>query len=108
MVAMAACFACSDTLIKYLGAFVPVVLLLWVRYAVQAGTMVLWLAPPGRAAFASGHPKFPWGGGPLVPFTSGRGVFGLRDMPGGGFTAPGMLTPGVVARLVPLGLEWDE
>ena len=54
---MAACFACSDTLIKYLGAFVPVLLLMWGRYAFQAVSMALWLARLGPAGFKCAHPR---------------------------------------------------
>jgi drug/metabolite transporter (DMT)-like permease len=100
MVAMAACFACSDTLIKYLGAFAPVLLLLWVRYAFQAGVMALWLAPRGWSAFASAHPKFQWMRGMLLLFTSGLAFFGLQHMPVAEFTALGMLTPVIVTMLV--------
>ena len=107
MIAMAGCFACSDTLIKYLGAFVPVVLLLWVRYAFQAGAMALWLAPRGRAGFASAHPKFQWMRGMLLLFVSGLAFFGLQYMPVAEFTALGMLTPVIVTMLVAWVLKED-
>jgi drug/metabolite transporter (DMT)-like permease len=107
IVAMAACFACSDTLIKYLGAFVPVMLLLWVRYAFQAGAMALWLAPRGRVAFASAHPKFQWMRGMLLLFVSGLAFFGLQYMPVAEFTALGMLTPVIVTMLVAWVLKED-
>jgi len=96
---MAACFACSDTLIKYMGGFLPVLLLLWSRYAFQAGAMALWLARRGRAGFASAHPKFQWMRGTLLLVTSGMSFFGLQLMPVAEFTALGMLTPVVVTML---------
>lgn len=99
IVAMAACFACSDTLIKYLGGFLPVLLLLWARYAFQAGAMALWLARRGGAGFATAHPKFQWMRGTLLLFTSGMSFFGLQLMPVAEFTALGMLTPVVVTML---------
>ena len=97
---MAACFACSDTLIKYMGAFVPVLLLLWARYAFQAGAMALWLARQGRTGFRCAHPRFQWMRGALLLFTSGMSFFGLQLMPVAEFTALGMLTPVIVTMLV--------
>ena len=99
VIAMSACFAVSDTLIKYLGAWLPVLLLLWARYAVQAGTMALWLARQGRRGFATAHPKFQWTRGALLLATSGMAFFGLQRMPVAEFTALGMLTPVVVTML---------
>jgi drug/metabolite transporter (DMT)-like permease len=99
IVAMAACFACSDTLIKYMGGFLPVLLLLWARYAFQAGAMALWLARRGWAGFASAHPKFQWMRGTLLLITSGMSFFGLQRMPVAEFTALGMLTPVIVTML---------
>jgi drug/metabolite transporter (DMT)-like permease len=99
IVAMAACFACSDTLIKYMGGFMPVLLLLWTRYAFQAGAMALWLVRRGRAGFTSAHPKFQWMRGSLLLITSGMSYFGLQLMPVAEFTALGMLTPVVVTML---------
>lgn len=100
IVAMAACFACSDTLIKYTGAFAPVLLLLWARYAFQAGAMALWLARRGPAGFKCAHPKFQWMRGALLLITSGMSFFGLQLMPVAEFTALGMLTPVIVTMLV--------
>src|ERR1700712_3699015 len=96
---MTALFACGDTLTKYMGGFLPVVLLLWVRYAVQAGTMGLWLARRGRGGFATAHPKFQWARGALLLVTSCMSFYGLQLMPVAEFTALGMLTPVVVTML---------
>ncbi|MEP7297297.1 MAG: DMT family transporter [Burkholderiales bacterium] len=98
--AMSACFACSDTLIKYMGTFVPVLLLMWARYAFQAGAMALWLARLGPAGFKTIHPKFQWMRGALLLLTSAMSFFGLQLMPVAEFTALGMLTPVVVTMLV--------
>jgi drug/metabolite transporter (DMT)-like permease len=100
IVLTAALFACGDTLIKYEGGYLPVVLLLWVRYAVQAGTMALCLARRGLAGFRTAHPKFQWIRGTLLLITSGMSFFGLQLMPVAEFTALGMLTPVVVTMLV--------
>jgi drug/metabolite transporter (DMT)-like permease len=99
IVAMAACFATSDTLIKYMGGFVPVLLLLWARYVFQAGVMAVWLLRRGGPGFRSVHPKFQWMRGTLLLVTSGFAFFGLQLMPVAEFTALGMLTPVVVTML---------
>ena len=99
VLAMSACFAVSDTLIKYLGAWLPVLLLLWARYAFQAVSMALWLARSGWRGFATVHPRFQWMRGTLLLATSGMSFFGLQRMPVAEFTALGMLTPVVVTML---------
>lgn len=96
---MAACFAASDSIIKYLGAFLPVVLVLWIRYAVQAVAMALWLGATGAAQFRSAHPRFQFTRGALLLATSALLFFGVQHMPLAEFTALGMLTP-VVATLL--------
>jgi drug/metabolite transporter (DMT)-like permease len=96
---MGACFAVSDTLIKYLGGWLPVLFLLWARYAIQAGTMAVWLARQGWRGFATAHPRFQWMRGALLLVTSGMSFFGLQLMPVAEFTALGMLTPVVVTML---------
>ncbi|MFO1334573.1 MAG: hypothetical protein U1E80_05745 [Piscinibacter sp.] len=58
---MAACFATMDTTVKFVGALVPVLVVLWARYGVQAAVMALWLARSSRrggAGFRSAHPRF--------------------------------------------------
>jgi drug/metabolite transporter (DMT)-like permease len=94
-----ACFAVSDTTIKYLGAFLPVLLLLWARYAFQALAMAVWLARGGLRGFATAHPKFQWMRGGLLLVTSGMSFYGLQLMPVAEFTTLGMLTPVVVTML---------
>ena len=90
---MGACFAVSDTTIKYLGGLLPVLFLLWARYLFQAGAMALWLARRGSAGFRTAHPRFQWVRGALLLFTSAMAFFGLQAMPVAEFTALGMLTP---------------
>jgi drug/metabolite transporter (DMT)-like permease len=99
VLAMGACFSVSDTLIKYLGAFLPVLFLLWARYAFQAAAMAVWLVRKGPRAFATAHPKFQWMRGGLLLITSGMSFFGLQLMPVAEFTALGMLTPIIVTML---------
>ncbi len=95
----AACFAGSDTTIKYLGAFLPVIFLLWARYAFQAVAIALWLARSGAAGFRTRHPRFQWARGALLLATSAMSFYGLQQMPVAEFTALGMLTPVIVTLL---------
>jgi len=102
---MGACFAVSDTTIKYLGGLLPVLFLLWSRYLFQAGAMALWLARRGSAGFRTAHPKFQWTRGALLLFTSAMAFFGLQLMPVAEFTALGMLTPVIVTLIAALVLR---
>lgn len=100
LIALAAlCFATMDTLIKYLGAFLPVLLILWARYACQAVSMGVWLSRSKTAGFRSGHPRFQLARGALLLATSALSFFGVQHMPVAEFTAINMLTPVVVTLL---------
>ncbi|MEO6033462.1 MAG: DMT family transporter [Burkholderiaceae bacterium] len=96
---MGACFAVSDTTIKYLGATLPVLLLLWARYVFQAVAMAVWLAYRGGVGFRCAHPRFQATRAALLLLTSAMGFFGLQLMPVAEFTALGMLAPVVVTLL---------
>lgn len=99
----AMCFAVMDTSIKYLSTFVPALLMLWVRYAVQAVAMALWLAlsslRSGSSSFRAARPHFQFVRGVLLLISSAMMFFGIRYMPVAEFTAVGMLTPVVVTLL---------
>ena len=99
----AMCFAVMDTSIKYLSTFVPALLMLWVRYAVQAVAMALWLALSslrgGSSSFRADRPHFQFVRGVLLLISSVMMFFGIRYMPVAEFTAVGMLTPVVVTLL---------
>jgi drug/metabolite transporter (DMT)-like permease len=101
---MAACFAGLDTSVKYLGAFLPVLLLLWARYAFQAVVMGLWLVLRPGPGFRVAHPKFQIARGALLMTASITSFVGLRYMPLAEFTAVGMLTPVVVTLLAAIFL----
>jgi drug/metabolite transporter (DMT)-like permease len=102
---MAACFAGLDTSVKYLGAFMPVLLLLWARYAVQAVVMAVWLACSRKLSFRAAHPRFQLMRGALLMSSSVISFIGLQYMPVAEFTAVGMLTPVVVTILAALFLN---
>jgi len=98
-VLMSVCVAGMDTSIKYAGRFMPVLLMLWVRYAFQAGVMALWLLRSKRAGFRAAHWKFQWLRGTLLLITSAMSFFGVQHMPVPEFTAIVMLTPVIVTLL---------
>lgn len=100
ILAACACFAVLDTSAKHLGSLMPVVVVLWGRYAFQALAMALWLAPRRqRALLRTAHPRFQIVRGLLLLAVSGLGFWGLQLMPVAEFTAVVMLTPVLVSVL---------
>ncbi|RQP25010.1 DMT family transporter [Piscinibacter terrae] len=99
VVLMSVCFAGMDTTVKYGGLFLPVLLMLWVRYATQALAMTAWLALSSTAGFRAAHPKFQLVRGMLLLGTSAMSFFGVQHMPVAEFTAIVMLTPVIVTML---------
>ena len=100
----AACFASLDSTARGLSQpdgrwGVPVLLIMTLRYTVQAAVMAVALAPRGRAGFASAHPKFQWLRGGLLLATSFCSFFAVRFMPVPEYTAINMLTPLLVTVL---------
>ena len=100
---MAACFGTMDTSVKFVGAFVPVIIILWCRYTVQAVSMAAWLSVsrrrPGGSGFNAAHPRFQVTRGLLLLSSSTCAFLGLQYLPVAEFTAIGMLTP-VMATLL--------
>ena len=100
----AACFASLDSTARGLSQpdgrwGVPVLLIITLRYTVQAVVMAVALAPRGRAGFASAHPRFQWLRGCLLLATSFCSFFAVRYMPVPEYTAINMLTPLLVTVL---------
>ncbi len=99
-------FSLLDSTVKHLSAFVPLLVVVWVRYAVQAGVMAGWLlAHGGRRMFRVGHPKFQALRGALLLASSVLAYLGLQAMPVAEFTAIAMLAPVMVTLLSPLLLR---
>ena len=99
---MTACFATMDSAVKYVGAFLPVLVILWSRYSVQAAAMGLWLVRArraGGAGFRSAHPRFQLARGALLLASSTFGFFALQHLPVAEFTAINMLTPVAVTLM---------
>lgn len=95
-----ASFALLDTSTKYAGALVPVLLLLWFRYAFQAmATLVLRLPVQGLGVLATRNPRFQVLRGLLLLITSVCSFLGLQHLPVGEFTAMVMLGPLAVTGL---------
>ena len=99
-VAAVACFSVSDTTAKYVTGFVPLMVALWFRYAIQAFITTLLILPKrGVAALKTAHPKFQVLRGALLAITSLLAFLSLRYMPVGEFTAIVMITPLVITLL---------
>ncbi len=103
IVLMGLAFASLDTGVRWLGATMPVLLILSWRYATQAVLMAVWLGVARRRqgwrALATGHPRFQALRGALLLATSALSFYGLQHMPVAEFTAINMLTPVVVTLL---------
>lgn len=87
-------FAILDTVTKYATTLVPVVMLLWFRYAFQAVlTLALRFHKQKLSLFTTPNPRFQALRGGLLLTTSACAMFGLQHLPVGEFTAMVMLSP---------------
>ncbi|HEY5582042.1 MAG TPA: DMT family transporter [Rhodoferax sp.] len=87
-------FAILDTVTKYGVTLVPVLMLLWFRYAFQAVvTFALRFPVQKRSLFTTPNPRFQTLRGVLLLITSACSFFGLQHLPVGEFTAMVMLSP---------------
>jgi drug/metabolite transporter (DMT)-like permease len=101
-----ACFATLDSGVKHLSLALPMLVVVWFRYAVQALVMGVWLALRGGARrFRVLHPRFQVLRGVLLLTTSVLAFYALRVMPLAEFTAVVMLAPVFVTLLAPLVLR---
>ncbi|MBL8331263.1 MAG: DMT family transporter [Rubrivivax sp.] len=98
MLAAVSCFAAMDTTVRHLGAAVPVLMLLILRYLTQALLMAPVLALSGLG-FRSPRPGFQLMRGLLLLACSAITFIGLRYMPVAEYTAIAMLTPVLVTVL---------
>lgn len=109
IVGAASCFATMDSTTRYVGGFLPVLLILWARYSFQAIAMAVWLGAAWlrgrREVFRAAHPKFQAIRGLLLLFTSAMSFYGVQHMPVAEFTAINMLTPVLVTLLAALVLH---
>jgi drug/metabolite transporter (DMT)-like permease len=87
-------FASLDTVTKHAIQLVPVLMLLWFRYAFQAVvTFALRFPVQKTRLFATPNPRFQMLRGVLLLITSACSFFGLQYLPVGEFTAMAMLSP---------------
>jgi len=101
MVAAAACFALMDSTTRFLGAFLPITLMLWSRYALHAVAMAVWLAADRSKRFGTSRPGFQVLRGSLLLGSSALAFHALQHMPVAEFTAIIMLTPVLVTLISP-------
>ncbi|MDT4837958.1 Riboflavin transporter [compost metagenome] len=106
LVLATAFFAVLDTTVKYVGAFVPVLMAVWFRYAFHAVLVTAVMLPlRGRSLLQTAHPRFQVLRGALLLAVSAISFVALQYMPVGEFTAIVMITPLVVTLLAALFLR---
>ena len=106
LVAAVACFAVLDTSVRYVGAFVPILVAVWFRYLFQAIAVTAVLLPMrGANLLKTDHPRFQLLRGALLLTVSGLSFLSVQYMPVGAFTAFVMTTPLVVTLLAALFLN---
>ena len=106
LVLAVACFAVLDTAVKYVGAFVPVLVAVWFRYVFQAVAVTAFMLPVrGRRLLHTEHPRFQLLRGGLLLTVSALSFVAVQFMPVGEFTAFVMTTPLVVTLLAALFLK---
>ncbi|MDO8317901.1 DMT family transporter [Rhodoferax sp.] len=87
-------FATLDTVTKHATQLVPLLMLLWFRYAFQTlVTFALRFPVQKTRLFATPNPRFQTLRGVLLLTTSACAFFGLQYLPVGEFTAMAMLSP---------------
>jgi drug/metabolite transporter (DMT)-like permease len=93
-IAAVACFALLDTTSQYVGAVVPVLMAIWVRFLVQTGMTVALLWPSqGLTLLRTRAPGWQLLRGALMVSSGTIAYLSLRFVPVGDFTAILMLTP---------------
>jgi drug/metabolite transporter (DMT)-like permease len=107
LVLLASCsFAGSDATIKYLGGFVPVLVLLWARYMFQSGVMATWHFARSRSfKFKSRAPMLQLVRGLLLLCNSTSAFYGVQFVPLAEFTALMMLAPVATTALAAVILK---
>ncbi len=105
IIAASTCFASLDTTVRYLGAYIGVALMLWLRYAMHTLTMTAWIALSRDKTFRTANPRFQVLRGSLLLFSSAMAFSALRHMPVAEFTAIVMLTPLLATLLARVWLK---
>jgi drug/metabolite transporter (DMT)-like permease len=105
IVSSAACFGTMDTTLRYLGAFIGIALMLWLRFAMHALAMTAWIAASPDKTFRTANPRFQFFRGSLLLFSSAMAFNALRHMPVAEFTAIVMITPLLITLLARVWLK---
>ena len=93
-------FAALDTATKWVSAALPLLMVLFLRYLVQAFIATLTLLPTrGLALLRTQHPRFHLARGLLLILSSGLAFLSLSLLPVGEFTAVVMVTPLLVTLM---------
>lgn len=100
------CFGVLDTTTKTVVSAVPLMMAVWVRYAIQAVLSTLLLFPAqGRALWRTQNPKLQLLRGALLLCSSLFAFTSLRFIPVGEFTAIVMITPLVITLIARFWLK---
>jgi drug/metabolite transporter (DMT)-like permease len=92
-----ACFTGVDGMVKYLGALLPLVVVMWFRYMFQMTITAAVLLPRrGRSLFQTRHPWLQVLRGVSLAVSTSLAFLSLRYMPVAEFTAILTLTPMVI------------
>src|SRR5262245_40458346 len=93
------CFATMDTTVRYVGQRVPVLLILWMRYAMQALLSALWIVAFRTGGFRTTQPRFQVLRGTLLLLSSALTFVALQHIPVPELTSINMLGPVLVTAL---------
>lgn len=100
------CFAGIDTASKHVVSMVPVLMLLWFRFAFQASlTFVLRSRKEGFRLLITANPRLQATRGFLSLFSSGCALYSLRHMPMAEFTSIAMLSPMIATAMAAFFLK---
>jgi drug/metabolite transporter (DMT)-like permease len=105
IVAAATCFALMDTTVRWIGAFVGIAIVLWLRYAIHTAVMAGWVVLAPGKSFRTANLRFQVLRGCLLVFSSAMAFTALRSMPVAEFTATVMLTPLLATLLAAMVLH---
>jgi len=99
IVATVCCFATMDTTVRYVGQRLPVLPILWVRYAMQALLSALWIVAFRSGGFRTTQPRFQALRGTLLLLSSAFTFVALQHIPVPELTSINMLGPVLVTAL---------
>ena len=100
IVAAVCCFATMDTTVRYIGQRgMPVLLILWMRYALQALLSALWIVAFRTGGFRTTQPRFQALRGTLLLLSSAFTFVALQHLPVPELTSINMLGPVLVTVL---------